>query len=146
MALDFNFSDNPIKASINFLFNVFTWGWIAEIILICLIIGWLFLFFVIVIERKLIIYLIKDKYYYAKSYLYHYIFEKVRYIKGYWGEIAFRFQHWDSRMWTITILLLILFIMFVWFLFQVSQFGIEGGFNANQSFINGSINNINSTS
>lgn len=143
MELDFNFVDNPIKALVNVIFNIMTWGWIAEISLGILVIMWLFVFAILILERKKIKFLIKDKYYFLKAYLYYYLVEKIRYLKSYWYEIGFRFQHWDSRMWIITITILILFLAFLYFLFTLTQFGLEtGGFGNNETFINTELNNI----
>lgn len=139
MELDFNFVDNPIKALVNVIFNIMTWGWIAEIFLGILIIMWIFVFTILIIERKKIKFLIKDKYYFLKAYLYYYLIEKIRYLKSYYYEIAFRFQHWDTRMWIITILILILFFGFLYLLFALTNFGLQtGGFGNNATFINSS--------
>ena len=68
---------NYIYKFFNFLFNVLTYGWIAEIIMFILIMMALFLFGVMAINHKHFKYLMKDRNGFVRYYLYHFIRQKI---------------------------------------------------------------------
>lgn len=91
------------------IFDVITWGWVAEILLgILIFMGLLYILFFL-IHFRIIRYLMLDKLFFVSTYFYYFTLEKKYFIRSFVGAIYREFKR-NWRIYTIFIIAGILII------------------------------------
>lgn len=121
MALEYNFKDDIFLTLINFVWKVLTWGYIAEIIFFILCLISFFYFILILQNKKVIIYFIREKFYFLKYFMYNWLREKFFFLYGYMREVKFKVSSWSLQFWIIIIFFSIFVLVFIYYLIYFSN-------------------------
>ena len=111
--MDFTLKEDLFNGILNLLWIVLTYGYIPHILLGFSLIFLFFTLLMIGTEYRVIRFLIMDKYYFFRNFMYYWVIEKIRFAKSYYMTIKFSFSHYNIYAWVILSAGLLLVVLFV---------------------------------
>ena len=116
--MDFTLSEDLFMAILNLIWIVVTYGYIPHILFTFAVLVSVFYFLILLSFYREIKFILIDKYYFMKGYLYFWSLEKYHFTKSYIRAYYYIMKEWDSSIWIALIIGVVFTFLIVYLVFD----------------------------